>query len=138
GSNDALAAVAVLKAMPEIDANHIFLVGFSLGGYSSLLATDSKNPASHNGAVAGVIAYYPLCYDGVDPPVAALVLIGEQDASTPAFLWISLPILGEGRCFECLDFCTWTRAARGPFRGKSDDFAMSALLRFTPESRHSS
>ena len=31
GSNDALAAVAVLKAMPEIDAKHIFLAGFSLG-----------------------------------------------------------------------------------------------------------
>ena len=30
GGNDALAAVAVLKAMPEIDAKHIFLVGFSL------------------------------------------------------------------------------------------------------------
>src|SRR5438270_4418163 len=30
GSNDALAAVAVLKAMPEIDAKHIFLAGFSL------------------------------------------------------------------------------------------------------------
>ena len=31
GSNDALAAVAVLKTMPEIDAKHIFLAGFSLG-----------------------------------------------------------------------------------------------------------
>ena len=84
GSNDALAAVAVLKAMPEIDAKHIFLAGFSLGGYSSLLATDSKNPASHNGAVAGVIAYYPFCYDGVDPSVPVLVLIGEKDDWTPA------------------------------------------------------
>ena len=55
GSNDALAAVAALKAMPEIDAKHIFLAGFSLGSYSSLLATDSKNPASHDGA--GVIAF---------------------------------------------------------------------------------
>jgi len=84
GSNDALAAVAVLKAMPEIDAKHIFLAGFSLGGYSSLLATDSKNPTSHNGAVAGVIAYYPFCYDGVDPSVPVLVLIGEKDDWTPA------------------------------------------------------
>jgi dienelactone hydrolase len=83
GSNDALAAVAVLKAMPEIDAKHIFLAGFSLGGVSSLLATDSKNPASHDGAVAGVIAYYPLCYDGVDPSVPVLVLIGEKDDWTP-------------------------------------------------------
>src|SRR5262249_50719898 len=36
GSRDALAAVAVLKAMPDIDPKHIFLVGFSLGGTSSL------------------------------------------------------------------------------------------------------
>lgn len=84
GSNDALAAVAVLRAMPEIDAKHIFLAGFSLGGTSSLLATDSKNPASHDRAVAGVIAYYPFCYDGVDPSVPVLVLIGEKDDWTPA------------------------------------------------------
>lgn len=84
GSNDALAAVALLKAMPDINAKHIFLVGFSLGGYSSLLATDSKNAAGRNGAVAGVIAYYPFCYDGVDPSVPVLVLIGEKDTWTPA------------------------------------------------------
>jgi hypothetical protein len=34
--------------------------------------------------VAGVIAYYPLCYDGVDPMVRTLVLIGEKDDWTPA------------------------------------------------------
>jgi dienelactone hydrolase len=84
GSNDALAAVAVLKGMPEIDAKHIFLTGFSLGGVSSLLAADSKNAASHDGAIAGVIAYYPFCYDGVDPSVPVLVMIGEKDDWTPA------------------------------------------------------
>jgi len=77
-------AVAVLKAMPDIDTKHIFLMGFSLGGTSSLLATDSKNPASQDHAVAGVIAYYPFCYDGVDPSVPVLVLIGEKDDWTPA------------------------------------------------------
>ncbi len=55
--------------MPEIDAKHIFLVGFSLGVYSSLLATDSKSAASRAAATAGVIAYYPVCYDGIDPSV---------------------------------------------------------------------
>lgn len=84
GRNDALAAVAVLKAMPEIDAKRIFLVGFSLGAYSSLLATDSKNAASHDGAVAGVIAYYPFCYDDVATSVPVLVMIGENDDWTPA------------------------------------------------------
>ena len=84
GSNDALAAVAVLKAMPEIDAKRIFLVGFSLGAISSLQAVDSKNAASRDGEVAGVVAYYPFCYDGVDPSVRTLVLIGEKDDWTPA------------------------------------------------------
>jgi dienelactone hydrolase len=84
GSHDALAAVSVLQAMPEIDTKRIFLLGFSLGGYSSLLAMDAKNATNHNGAVAGVIAYYPFCFDGVDPSVPALVLIGEKDTWTPA------------------------------------------------------
>jgi dienelactone hydrolase len=84
GSNDALAAVAVLKSMPEIDPKRIFLVGFSLGAISSLQAIDSKNPASRDGGVAGVVAYYPFCYDGVDPTVRTLVLIGEKDDWTPA------------------------------------------------------
>ena len=84
GSNDALAAVAVLNAMPEIDAKQIFLVGFSLGAISSLQAIDSKNAASRDGGVAGVVAYYPFCYDGVDPSIRTLVLIGEKDDWTPA------------------------------------------------------
>jgi len=83
GSNDALAALKVLKAMPDIDTKHIFLMGFSLGAYSSLLATDTKSP-NHDAKVAGVIAYYPFCYDGVDPSVPVLVMIGEKDDWTPA------------------------------------------------------
>jgi dienelactone hydrolase len=84
GSNDALAAVAVLKAMPAIDAKHIFLTGFSLGGTSSLLAIDTKNPASQGAGVAGVIAYYPFCYDDVDPSVPVLALVGDKDDWTGA------------------------------------------------------
>ena len=34
--------------------------------------------------MAGVIAYYPYCYDGVDPSVPVLVMIGEKDDWTPA------------------------------------------------------
>jgi dienelactone hydrolase len=78
--NDALAAVNVLRAMPDIDSKHIFLQGYSFGAIGSLIAIDKKNPAS----VAAVIAYYPFCYDGVDPSVPVLVLIGEKDDWTPA------------------------------------------------------
>jgi dienelactone hydrolase len=66
--------------MPDIDSKHIFLQGYSFGAIGSLIAIDKKNPAS----VAAVIAYYPFCYDGVDPSVPVLVLIGEKDDWTPA------------------------------------------------------
>ena len=39
GGNDALAALNVLKAMPDIDTKHIFLMGYSYGATSSLFAT---------------------------------------------------------------------------------------------------
>ncbi len=82
GSNDARAAVAVLKTMPAIEAEHIFLMGFSLGSTSSLLAIDAKN---HDGAgIAGVVAYYPFCYDGVDPSVPVLAFVGDKDDWTGA------------------------------------------------------
>jgi dienelactone hydrolase len=84
GGNDILAALKVLEAMPDIDTKHIFLLGYSYGAIASLFATDSRNAASHDGAVAGVIAYYPFCYDGVDPSVPVLVMIGEKDDWTPA------------------------------------------------------
>jgi dienelactone hydrolase len=83
GSNDILAALKVLEAMPDIDTKHIFLQGYSYGAIASLIATETKNPANH-AKIAGVIAYYPLCYDGVDPSVPVLVLIGEKDDWTPA------------------------------------------------------
>jgi dienelactone hydrolase len=84
GGNDALAALKVLEAMPDIDQKHIFLMVYSFGAISSLSAIDTKNPASHDAKVAGVIAYYPYCWDGVDPSVPVLVMIGEKDDWTPA------------------------------------------------------
>jgi len=83
GGNDILAALKVLEAMPDIDTKHIFLQGYSYGAIASLFATETKNPAD-NAKVAGVIAYYPFCYDGVNPSVPVLVLIGEKDDWTPA------------------------------------------------------
>lgn len=82
GGNDVLAALKVLQAMPDIDTKHIFLQGYSYGAISSLFAIDRKNPNAAK--VAGVVAYYPFCYDGVDPSVPVLVMIGEKDDWTPA------------------------------------------------------
>jgi dienelactone hydrolase len=83
-SNDALAALKVLQTLPDIDTKHIFLEGYSYGAVGSLMAIDKKNPASLDADVAGVIAYYPFCYDGVDPSVPVLVMVGEKDDWTPA------------------------------------------------------
>jgi dienelactone hydrolase len=83
-SNDALAAVKLLKTMPDIDGKHIFLHGYSFGAIGSLTAIDKKNPASGDANVAGVVAYYPFCWDGVDPSVPVLVMVGEKDDWTPA------------------------------------------------------
>ena len=83
GGNDILGALNVLDTMPDIDKKHIFfLQGYSYGAIASLFATNRKNTAKAK--VAGVVAHYPFCYDGVDPSVPVLVLIGEKDDWTPA------------------------------------------------------
>jgi len=84
GGSDAIAAINALKAMPDIDPKRIFLQGYGLGANSSLVAVDSTNPASRDTKVAGVIAYYPLCDDKVDPTVPTLIMIGDRDDWTPA------------------------------------------------------
>jgi dienelactone hydrolase len=83
GGNDALAALNVLEAMPDIDKNHVFLLGYSYGAIASLSAMNKKNPANH-AKVAGVVAYYPFCYEDDDPSVPVLVLVGDKDDWTPA------------------------------------------------------
>ena len=83
GGNDAVAAVQVLKAMPEIDPKRIFLLGYSYGATASLFAADVKTPGTHDTQIAGVIAYYPYCYDNVVPSPPTLVLIGEKDDWAP-------------------------------------------------------
>jgi dienelactone hydrolase len=86
GGNDAVAALKVLKAMPDIDANRVFLEGYSFGAISSLFATDTNTPGTHDTKIAGLIAYYPYCYDKVEFSAPTLVLIGDKDDWTPAAL----------------------------------------------------
>jgi dienelactone hydrolase len=86
GGNDAVAALKVLKAMPDIDPNRVFLQGYSWGAISSLFAMDLKTPSAHDSKVSGVIAYYPYCYDNVEFSSPTLVLIGDKDDWTAAKL----------------------------------------------------
>ena len=79
GGDDAVAALKVVKAMPDIDPKKVFLMGFSSGATASLYATDPQAPGAHDTEIAGVVAYYPLCYDNIEASVPTLVLIGEKD-----------------------------------------------------------
>jgi dienelactone hydrolase len=84
GGNDAVAAVKLLKSMAGIDPNRVFLQGYSFGAISSLFAMDPKTPSAHDAKVAGLVAYYPFCYDNVEFSAPTLVLIGDKDDWTPA------------------------------------------------------
>jgi dienelactone hydrolase len=84
GGNDALAALKVLKAMPDIDPERVFLQGYSYGASASLFAADPNTPGARGAKIAGVIAYYPYCYENVEFSTPTLILIGEMDDWTPA------------------------------------------------------
>jgi dienelactone hydrolase len=84
GGGGAVAAVKVLRSMPDIDPDRIFLQGYSYGATSSLFALDPKTPA-HDAKIAGVIAYYPYCL-ATDASVPALILVGDKDDWTLAAL----------------------------------------------------
>jgi len=86
GGNDAVAALKVVKSLPDIDPNRVFLQGYSFGAISSLFAVDPNTPGAHDAKIAGLIAYFPYCYDNLSSPVPTLVLIGEKDDWTPAAL----------------------------------------------------
>ena len=83
-SNDALAALKVVKTLPGVDTKHIFLMGYSYGGTGALMAVDKANAAGQSTGVTGVIAYFPHCYQGADPAVPVLVMVGDKDDWTPA------------------------------------------------------
>jgi dienelactone hydrolase len=85
GGGDAVAAVKVLRSMPDIDPDRIFLQGYSYGARASLYAADMTARAQEV-KIAGVIAYYPYCYDNVEFSTPTLVLIGDKDDWTPASL----------------------------------------------------
>lgn len=79
GAKDVRAVLNVLKSMPDIDQNRIFLQGYSYGAVAALLATDPNKPFSQGVKVAGVVAYYPFCRSDEAFGAPSLVLIGEKD-----------------------------------------------------------
>jgi len=83
---DAHAAKDSLAAMPDIDAERIFLVGYNHGGQAALLAVDGSTAATHRAKFAGVVAYYPYCgfVCGCAVSVPTLIMVGDEDDLAPA------------------------------------------------------
>jgi dienelactone hydrolase len=85
---DAYAALAYLRARPDVDAAHVALLGWSHGG-GTVLNAMAKVPASGPGFSAA-IAFYPGCSafakapDKFHPYAPLLVLMGEADDWTPS------------------------------------------------------
>ena len=83
---DAFGALDFLASRPFIDAAHIGVLGFSLGGGVALqtVATDgARTIATHQFKAA--IAYYPApCGAARSVAVPTLILVGELDDAAPA------------------------------------------------------
>ncbi len=107
GGDDAVAAVKVVKAMPEIDPKRIFLLGYSYGATSFFFATDVKTPGAHDTEITGVIAFYPYCYDNVVPSPPTLVLIGEKDH------WVSVGMCQAVKGHPNFDVVVYAGASHG-------------------------
>ncbi len=117
GGNDAAAAVKFVAAMPDIDPNRVFLQGYSFGAISSLFALDPKTPSTHSAKIAGLVAYYPYCWDGVETSTPTLVLIGEKDDWTPAALCEAIE---DKPNFEVVVFPNSTHSFGSPMGGPVD------------------
>lgn len=86
---DAFGALAFLAGQPFVDPQRVAAVGFSQGGWISLLVADEISfelfvrPA--NLGFRAVVAVYPPCMAvGGGPVMPALILIGALDEWTPA------------------------------------------------------
>ena len=83
---DAYQALDFLVQQPFVDAARVFVVGFSQGGFLSLLSVErgTIEQASKNKFRAAA-AFYPHCL-GIQGPmtVRTLIMIGESDDWTPA------------------------------------------------------
>jgi dienelactone hydrolase len=86
GAKDVGAALSLVRLLPDVDRNRIFLQGYSYGAFAALLATDPGKPVSKDVKVAGVVAYYPYCRKDEVFGAPTLVLIGDKDDWTPANL----------------------------------------------------
>jgi dienelactone hydrolase len=87
--SDAYGALAFLARHTFVDPHRVASIGFSQGGWVTLLVAEANSfehfaPAS-NLRFRAAVAFYPLCRGaGVRPMIPTLILIGALDQWTPA------------------------------------------------------
>ena len=94
---DVLVALDYARQHPAIDAERLFLVGFSHGGWTILEALAGNeslpqglldSPGGHLDGVRGLVAWYPYCGMGVqysagwERDIPVLILLAEEDRTT--------------------------------------------------------
>jgi len=81
--SDAYGALAFLAGKPFVDRGRVAAVGFSQGGWVTLLAAGTVAPGDLRFRAA--VAFYPLCRAaGLRPAMPTLILIGAADDWTPS------------------------------------------------------
>jgi dienelactone hydrolase len=85
-AKDALAAAAYLRTRPDIDPDHIGVLGYSHGGWSALAAAREQLVAESGAKpFAAIVAYYPNCPPGAPKLVSDVqILTGGADDWAPA------------------------------------------------------
>jgi dienelactone hydrolase len=86
--DDAFAARRYLSSLAFVDSSRIGLVGWSHGGITALITWTQNSAVSGTAPFAAIAAYYPYCSkaDVSSASAPLLILIGERDDWTPAFL----------------------------------------------------
>lgn len=86
-AGDAFAALAYLAARPLVRADSVALIGFSMGGSSTLANLERGSPIArlHPDRFRAGVAFYPECSGSSGlMAVPTLILIGQLDDWTPA------------------------------------------------------
>ena len=86
-AGDAIGALAYLRSLPYVEADHIGVMGWSSGGATTLLVGRQEiidKAHISGGGFRAAVAIYPLCeYMNKDIRIPLLLVLGSRDDSTP-------------------------------------------------------
>jgi len=140
GARDIYAAMDALRAITEIDANRIFVQGYSLGASAALSAVDARNASAHKARLAGAIAFSPYCRQDAALSVPALILIGDKDIWTstkrcqalersPNVKVVVYPGVGHGFAMPFGHNAQYNHDAAGDAKGRAEAFLGAHTIR---------